>query len=143
MGAPWLYEVYDEGILVMTGVLSEIREKFGDIPNDIHRRKKPWLGRYVFVHKEKTDHYLPSNRRIIKKPNYKPPTKAEKLERVYYTLKYSGVTCLGDKDKASDFVEYLKERGINVTVRKGKEVSGKRNKIKYYDILEVVKENKK
>lgn len=139
MGAPWIYELYDNGELLTVGTLSDLRRKIGYLPDAVNKYAKDgesWLGRYTFVHIA-GNRSRPVRRKIIM-PNYKPMTKNQRLQYVYEELKRSGVTCLGDRERAEDFLEYLAGKGVEASVRYGKERND-HGRVKKYPILEIKK----
>lgn len=159
-----IYEVYDDGQFLMAGTKDEISTRIGSIPDRIPRyTQKKYRGKYTFKATElrrdsdgnnvSVERQIRGKRKLycdtivakphkkvwhIKKPNYNPPTKQERLQYVHEELLRSGITCLGDKEKAEEFVSYLKSKGIKVNVREGRERDDY-GKVKRYPILEIAK----
>lgn len=135
-----IYRCFDNGKLVCKGTKKEVAE-FIKEPRIMGLGRfadgKPHFGRYVFEPVGRKRIYIELNE--SKEDTSKPDRDFdERFNIAYQHLLRDGVTCLADRDKAEVFIPLLKEKGLVCTSRKGKEVSGFR-KVKYYDILEVVK----
>ena len=129
-----IYDAFDNGKYLMTGTASEVRDKIG-MPQSCglsNYFRAKYLGRYWF---RKVGTVKKKVEVTYKNPAHVYKTSDETLDYLYRHLRDSGITVL-TKDPTA-YIPLLKEKGIEVKVRRAYNLTGRRRK-SWYHVLEVI-----
>ena len=128
-----IYECYDEGKYIATGTRNELADII-NVPRTFaiadHLNGFPYLGRYTFVKVGEKAFYSEVHLKERRSQKHE-----DVLDYLYRHLKETGVTCL-TKDP-TPYLSELKEKGIEVKVRRTYNLTGRKRK-SWYHVLEVV-----